>query len=196
MKSLKNLFLAFTAVGIVLAANVGINAQASVRGARPEGWQSYKPEAGHFIIDLPADPVVDLQDMNAISKGMKAAYYTSATQKMIVVVGDLYNLPAKAGGFSDAEKRSIYDSFRNGLVNGLTESLKSSGVNLEVKITDPKDLTLGGLRGYEQEMTVGTFKGRARMLVAGSRIFMFCAIGFGENIDVASSLDSFVYKGK
>lgn len=182
---------------LLLVGALAVHAQAG-RGPLPEGWLTFKPDSGSFRIDLPGVPTTNVETMNEISQNMKAAYYTSMGGGLLVVVGDLYNLPRPAEQFSEAERRAIYTNFRDGLSRGMEASLAAKGVKLETGYGDQKNVTVGGLEGFEQAMTVGRYKGRARLLVAPDRIYVFCVVAFSEPaaMTIDASLNSFELAGR
>jgi hypothetical protein len=165
---------------------------------RPDGWVTFSPENGGFRMTLPAEPTGSVETMSEISQNMKVAYYTSMGGGLLIVVGDLYNLPRPAGQFSESERRSIYTNFRDGLSQGMVTTLAGKGLNLKTSYSEQKNVTLRGLEGFEQTMTVGHYSGRARMLVAGEHIFIFCAVAFNDAAakHVGASLDSFEEIGR
>ena len=161
---------------------------------RSADWTTFRSETGSFTIDVPAKPTADIQTMNEISQNLTVAYYTSMGDGLLVIVGDLYNLPRPPAQFSEGERRSIYTNFRDGLMEGMAATLTGKGLKLDTSYGEQRNISLQGLEGFEQPMKVGNYAGRARMLVGNDRVFIFCAVAFNDRawglIDF--SLNSFV----
>lgn len=184
-------------VALLLFTAILASAQTD-RISLPEGWLSFTPDGGSFSLALPAEPTGSEETMSEVSQNMKAAYYTSMGNDLLVVVGDLYNLPRPPEQFSEAERRSIYTNFRDGLTRGLIASLAAKGLKLNTTYGDQKNVTVDRLEGFEQAMTVGRYKGRARLLVASDRIYIFCAVAFSDSAgrQIDASLNSFQEIGR
>lgn len=161
----------------------------------PKGWVIHKPAAGLFSVSLPTQPKLNTE-VNTEAAGIKSTYHTSESDTGIAIIADLHNLPLQADRMSASDTKEIFDNFRTGLTEGFQESFAKSGLKMEVKFEEAKAITIGGLKGIDQNVTVGTFKARARMLLAKDHIYLMFVMALGDDSIPDSVINSFKYLGK
>lgn len=86
----------------------------------------------------------------------------------------------------------------SGLIEGMKTELEKSGLKPDIKFYTQKSVTLKGLSGYEQDLSVGSFKGRARMLSSKDHIYIFFTLLLEDSKEtlIGDFLDSFESGGK
>jgi hypothetical protein len=162
----------------------------------PKGWVVHKPAAGLFSISMPNQPKVNTENMGGEAAGIKTTYHTSESDDAIAIIADMHNLPLQADRMSAKDTNEIFDNFRTGLTEGFQESFAKSGLKMDVKFEESKSITFGGLKGIDQNVTIGTFKARTRMLLAKDHIYLMFVMGLGDDSTPESVINSFKYLGK
>jgi hypothetical protein len=129
---------------------------------------------------------------------MKASYHFSDSDEIFVAVADVHNLPLTADQMTEKDRLFFFEKVRDGLIEGVKEGLKQSGLDLEIKFLPQTGINFKGMTGYEQDLTLGTLKGRTRMLPKKDHIFIFFALTMPKEKEapMGNFLDSFEFIGE
>jgi hypothetical protein len=164
----------------------------------PNGWQTLRLGARDvFKVALPKAPESKTEDNSGDGINMQTTYYSVDSDDIFMAIADVHNLPMTAEQMSDENRIFFFAKVRDGLVQGIKSGLEKTGLKLEVKFFPQKSLAFKGMKGYEQDLLIGTFKGRARMLPKNDHIFIFFTLLMPEKNEalMSSFLDSFEYVG-
>ena len=164
----------------------------------PNGWQVYNlGSKDTFKVAMPAKPGVESQSIKTGDSTAKVSYYTASSNDILTVIADISNLPLTADRMSEDTKLYLFKKVREGLVEGMRSELDKNGVKTEIKFGTQKNVTVKGASGYEQDMNVGPFAGRARMLSVKDHIYIFFTLLLEESQEslMGGFLDSFEYTG-
>lgn len=164
----------------------------------PTGWQVFSlGEKDVFKIAMPRKPDSSTEDMSSNGFAMKASYHFADNDDIFVAVADVHNLPLTADQMTEKDRLFFFEKVRDGLVEGVKEGLKQNGMELEIQFLAQKGITFKGMTGYEQDLTLGTLKGRTRMLPRKDHIFIFLALAMPhkDEAPMGSFLDSFEFIG-
>ena len=149
-----------------------------------------------FSVSLPSQPKVNTEAVGDEDAGIKSTYHVSESDSAIAIIADMHDLPLLADRMSAQETNEIFDNFRTGLTEGFQESFSKSGSKVDVKFEQPNSITFGGLKGIDQNVTIGTFKARTRMLLAKDHIYLMFVMALNDDNTPDSVLNSFKYLGK
>lgn len=164
----------------------------------PKGWQIYNlGSKDTFKVAMPKKPEIESEEMKGVDKPIKITYFTSSSDEVLTIIADIYDLPLNSDSLSEANKLDLFKKVREGLVAGMKSELDKNGVKTEIKFAVQKSVTLKGVSGYEQDLNVGPFKGRTRMLSVKDHIYIFFAMLLDDSQESLMSdfLDSFSYTG-
>lgn len=150
-----------------------------------------------FKISMPGKPTVESSKLKVERDTIQSDLYTSSSSNLVAVVGDVSNLPLIDGGISPALQKQFFNKVREGIVEGVKEEMEKSGVKIKFSTGPERKITHDSFSGFEQDMTIGQLKGRARMLTGDGHIFIFLLIAIDETGQdlMDGVLDSFEYIG-
>jgi hypothetical protein len=196
--------LTLASVGVAAAQSYLFEPNGAVRPVAykavtsPEEWETFKLGVTDvFSIAMPGAPESKSESLSSEGFVMKANFYTTSTDEIFVSIVDMHDLPLKVDEVSDETRTFLFTKVRDGLIEGITTALEKNGKKLEIKFAAQKNVSLKSLNGYEQDLTIGTIKGRARMLSRADHIYIFFTlvrVEANENL-MNKFLDSFEYLG-
>jgi hypothetical protein len=164
----------------------------------PKGWQVYNlGSKDTFRAALPQKPEIESEDMKSGDRTMKVTYFTASSSDILTVIADISDLPIESDRLTEANKIYLFQKVREGLLEGMKSELEKTGFKAEIKFNTQKNISLKGISGYEQDLSVGQIKGRARMLSVKDHIYIFFTLLLDESKQSLMSdfLDSFEYVG-
>lgn len=167
--------------------------------ALPNGWQTFSfGTKDVFNIAMPKRPETQTEDLSSNGYKMKSTYYTADSKEIFVAIADIHELPLVADRLPEETRNYFFEKVRDGLIQGIKTALEQNGLKLEIKFSSQKSITFKGISGYEQDFSIGTIKGRTRMLPKKDHIFVFFTLimpNSDENL-MGSFFDSFEYIDK
>ena len=178
---------------IFIAGNV--SAQSVERTAE---WITFTPANKSFSIKMPTEPKVESEDLGGDAGDIKATYYTAEGEDVFIVLAVMYDLPMKADRLNEQEAGNIFESFRKGFAEGFQNSFAESGLTVDVKFGEKVKTTAAGLSGIDQDVSIGMFSARTRILFAKDEVFMFFVFPLpGADEGTAEKLlNTFTFNGK
>ncbi|HKP45492.1 MAG TPA: hypothetical protein VJT50_02765 [Pyrinomonadaceae bacterium] len=140
------------------------------------GWQRYQfGIEPAFSVILPSAPTTSDEPV----AGMASAtlhMYASTTGTAVYVAARLEQLGGNIEKRSDADRQTFFERFVDGFAKGFQESMKQQNLPYELKLLDAQKVTIAGRDGYQQELSVGEFRGRANLVFAGTGAFCLVSI--------------------
>lgn len=164
----------------------------------PTGWQIFSlGSTDAFKIAMPRKPDSRTEDISNEGISMKATYHIADNDDIFTTIADIHNLPLTADDMTEENRVLFFDKIRDGLVEGVKEGLEKNGLKLEMKFLAQKRITYKGMSGFEQDLTLGDFKGRTRMLPKKDHIMIFFTLLMPTKDEslMVSFMDSFEFVG-
>jgi len=162
------------------------------------GWQVYNlGSKDTFRVALPKKPEIESENMKSDGTNMKVTYFSSSSDEIFTIIADLYDLPLNSDQFTEKDKLFLFKKVREGLIQGMKSELEKSGFKAEIKFQPQKSIALNGISGYEQGLSIGTIRGRTRMLSAKDHIYIFFTLLLDDSKEslMGDFLDSFEFIG-
>lgn len=151
-----------------------IPAKLLVDRSAPAGWNRYQMGEGpRFSAIFPVAPQ-ESADKNPVSGG--TTYIYLATNENGVFVAARFS--GIVGGTAGTERQErFFKEFVTGFAQGMKESLATRNINAELQFTDSKKITTAsGQSGFQQDMMLGPFKGRAQVAFVDTSGFAIVAL--------------------
>lgn len=148
----------------------------------PAGWQRYEVgEPRLFAFNIPAEHEVETEAVR-LGPGLVAHSYTYSgeTDDGTYLAYYIEKLPIDAERMSEKYKTQFYAGVWQGLVGGIRQELEQNGLLLKFESGESRPAKVSGLDAREQDFTLGFIKGRARMVLSGSRVFLVLVMEDGE----------------
>jgi hypothetical protein len=212
VKIVKKVFFSILLIGVCVGLNTAQNKEgdkgaapknapttSSTSETLPKGLQVYNlGSKDAFKVAMPQKPQVESQELSSDGKPIKVTYYTASSPEIFTVIADIYDLPIVGEQLSEENKNFLFKKVREGLIDGMKSELEKNGLKPEIKFYAEKSVTLKGISGKEQDLSVGPIKGRTRMLSTKDHVFIFFVMLLGDSSEsqTSSFLDSFEYVGK
>lgn len=151
-----------------------ITARVLVDQSVPAGWQRYQMgERPSFSVIFPVAPQASAEK-NALSGSLTNIYLATDDNGVFVAA----RFSGIVGGTAGNERQErFFKEFVTGFAEGMKESLATRNINAELKFTDSKKITTAsGQTGFQQDMMLGPFKGRAQVAFVDTSGFAIVAL--------------------
>ncbi len=142
----------------------------------PPGWQRYQfGDRPAFSAILPAVPEATAE--RAPNSTSITSIYTATNTGGIYVVGRVDEISTDIDKAPEATREKFFKEFFAGFAEGFKEGLAKSNFNFQLQLLNPKKvMTATGREGFQQDMTIGPFKGQAQLVFAGRSALCVVAI--------------------
>jgi hypothetical protein len=142
------------------------------------GWRRYQfGDNPAFSVVMPTQPEASAERTPSPgAPAMVVHLYTSTNDTGVYGAARLDGLPINIERSTEAERQGFFKNFAAGFVNGFQESLKKNNLNYELKLHEPRKVTAAGYEGFEQDLTVGPFRGRTQLVFVGKAAFCVMSI--------------------
>ncbi len=163
---------------------VPIAAKPLVDQSVPAGWRRYQlGERPEFSVILPSVPEASAE--REPKSGSIVNLYVSNNASGIYVASRLDGIP---GDVQRADRQEMFfKEYFAGFAKGFQQSMAANNLNFQLQLVDAKAITTAtGRQGFQQDLIVGPFKGRAQLVFVGTSSFCVISI-WNEN---ASTTDS------
>lgn len=180
---------------LVIGSAVAVDAQAvSATPQKTALKPVYKSPNGTFSIKFSSEPKINTEDLGS---GMKSKYFIAESEELFIIVAEVSGVPMTAKEM-EISKATLFQSFRDGFIKGLTTEFAKTGTEPKVVFAEPSDIKFKGLIGFHQNVAIGNFAAQTRMLFAKESMYMFFAFPMpgADMAIIESSFASFEYHGK
>ena len=132
----------------------------------PTGWKLYHfGDPVSFSVFLPKQPQALSKKFSSKNEaGIISYLYLAPDEHSLYGVSYMADLEASAKPKSEIEKRISLDDFVRGFADTFSAGLRERGVAAQLEIGVQRKVSVSGIEGYEQEMLIGPYSGRARMV--------------------------------
>lgn len=142
----------------------------------PAGWRRYRfGNAPTMSVVMPARPDASAQRSGPAPNAVVHLYIT-ASQKGVYGAARLDGLPINIERSTEAERQGFFETYVSGFARGFQQSLRSNNLEYELRLTGSKKVRAAGREAFEQEFTVGPFRGRAQLVFVGTGAFCVVSI--------------------
>ena len=137
--------------------------------AVPAGWVRYQMGNRPYLSAIFPEVPQASAEKNATSGGVTNIYLATSDAGVFVAA----RFDGIVGGTVGDEKQDrFFKQFVTGFAKGFKESLTAKGFNADLQFTESKKISIGsGQNGFQQDMTLGPFKGRAQIAFVDSSGF-------------------------
>ena len=152
----------------------------------PAGWQRYQfGERPQFSVILPAAPESSAEQMPD-STTIVNLYIAPAVGIGIFAAARLDKIPADLEKAHESRREAFFKEYFGGFAKGFQESMAKNNLSFQLQLLDSqKVVTATGRSGFQQDMSVGPFKGRAQLVFVGTSAFCVLAI-WNEQVPTAT----------
>lgn len=153
---------------------VAIPAKAIEDALAPAGWRRYQfGDRPAFSVFLPAAPEVSA----SVAFDTTTNLYTTGNSSGVYIAARIDFVQANLEKASEASREKYFQEFFAGFAKGFQESVGKNNPTYELQLLNPKKvMTASGREGYQQDMTVGPFKGQAQLVFVGRSAFCVTSI--------------------
>lgn len=143
----------------------------------PAGWKRYEFGEGPVISALLPNQPREFSEQKSLGgpKPTTMRAYTSKIEEAIFTAFYAEDLPFVAERMTEDIRKSFFDGMWKGFAQGMQKGLEEQGLLFTLTALEQRPITIDGLRGVEQNFTVGPMLGRAQMSIVGQRAFMAIA---------------------
>ena len=152
----------------------------------PAGWQRYQfGERPQFSVILPAAPESSAERMPD-STTIVNLYIAPAAGTGIFAAARLDKIPADLEKAPESRREAFFKEYFAGFAKGFQESMAKNNLSFQLQLLDSqKVVTATGRGGFQQDMSVGPFKGRSQLVFVGTSAFCVLAI-WNEKVPAAT----------
>jgi hypothetical protein len=166
---------------------VVISAKAIEDALAPVGWRRYQfGDRPAFSVFLPTEPEVSASATSDTTTNL----YTTANSNGVYIAARIDFVQANLEKAAEASREKYFQEFFAGFAKGFQEGVGKTNPTYELQLLNPKKvMTASGREGYQQDMTVGSFKGQAQLIFVNRSAF--CVISIWSQKTPAAETEAF-----
>ncbi|HEV2883771.1 MAG TPA: hypothetical protein VGW36_02875 [Pyrinomonadaceae bacterium] len=182
------MWLAFACVSSVQAqsptpspATVAVQAKVIDDPTVHAGWRRYQfGERPHFSVIFPVAPQ-GTTEKPPDAGGATVNTYISSNQNAFYAASRIDGIALNIENAGDAKREEFFKVYMQGFARGFEQGMKSRNANFELKLLEPKRITIAGRPGFQQDFSVLPFNGSGRLVFVGTGAFVVVAIWSPDN---------------